>query len=166
MLDTNTRTIFNVAVDLDADMSLLETEREALDFIATKIGNLYPIKPWQKGKLPPPKLTDEQRAADLKIFREALRQDLLASLLLGEKGSTYSGEFHGGGDSGNYDIETGDATVDTFLMTMCDIHIDFDWYNNDGGGGDIEWNIQNDVITINGYQNITAQEDMMTEVEV
>lgn len=165
MLDTNTRTIFNVAADLGADMSLLETERQAIDFIATNIRQLQSVYPYERFYQNFDKNSDEKRAADLKIFREALRQDLLASLLLGEKGSTYGGEFYGSGDSGNYEINTGDDTVNAFLTAMCEIHVSFDWYNNDGGGGDIEWTIQNDVITINGYQNTTVTEDVMTEQE-
>lgn len=106
-----------------------------------------------------------ENPGDWALYRAALRVHALTSQLLGETGGTFEGGFHGAGDSGNTEISTGDAFINHFLEQMVEAHVQFDWYNNDGGGGDITWHVQEDVVVINGYQNITTTEDMMAEEE-
>lgn len=103
--------------------------------------------------------------SDFIILREALRQHAMASVLLGSNKGEFTGEFHGEGDSGNYEIETGDHLIDKFLEQMLERHVHFDWYNSDGGGGDITWDVARDKIVINGYQNVVQTESVMTEEE-
>lgn len=88
--------------------------------------------------------------------RAVLRLEIMRLKMIGEENIplTSQGYFSGSGDSGSYDICTGMPAVDLFLEKMLDIHVTFDWYNNDGGGGDITWDVMTDKITINGYTNV------------
>jgi len=67
--------------------------------------------------------------------------------------------FDGYGDSGQTyfqdpkDSEEDFSEVETFLSTAVDLYADWDWYNNEGGGGEIRWNITTNTIKIEGYYN-------------
>jgi len=104
------------------------------------------------------KLTPEE----MKVFRSELRDACTATkLIFNDFHMTPTGSFDGSGDSGNTHVYTKNAHVNAFLEWMLNTHVTFDWYNNDGGGGDIMWDIHNDKVTINGYQNITETEQVM-----
>lgn len=109
--------------------------------------------------------TAQDHPEDWALYRAAMRVHALSSQLLGENNGTFAGEFYGSGDSGNYEVDTGDTLVDNFLEKMLDRHVNFDWYNNDGGYGDITWEVANDVITINGSQYVTESVSVMDEEE-
>lgn len=101
------------------------------------------------------------------IIRKALRDELLVSALIDEHGSEFTATFSGSGDSGNYDGLTDHwdhplkDQINWFFERMVDLHVNFDWYNNDGGGGELTWNVMTDVLTISGYVNITTTESVM-----
>jgi hypothetical protein len=98
--------------------------------------------------------------------RKELRQKLLVDAILGQEDKLiFEAIFDGYGDSGNVYASTGNEDVDKFLSDAVEKHVTFDWYNNDGGGGDITWYVKDDKIIINGYQNITTREDVMAEEE-
>lgn len=129
----------------------------------------YPTKDHYPYIVPPilekgiPEYTDKEAFAD---YREELRKHLLDLALLGEfHVENAQGEFNGYGDSGNYYISTGNSLLDKFLSHVLDAAVKFDWYNNDGGGGDIEWNLKEDKLIVNGYQYETISNDVMVEHE-
>lgn len=96
--------------------------------------------------------------------RKELREKLLAAKLMGESEDTeFTVTFDGCGDSGQCNNDSGNDEVDKFLSEAVDLFVTFDWYNNDGGGGDITWDIVADEIIINGYYNETVRTDAMTE---
>ncbi len=98
--------------------------------------------------------------------RQELRQKLLVDAILGQENElVFQACFDGYGDSGTVHASTGNADVDEFLAWCVDKYVKFDWYNNEGGGGDITWEVKDDKIVINGYQNITTRDDIMTEEE-
>lgn len=101
----------------------------------------------------------------LDVYRAALRQQIQANMLLGSGQSTFCGSFDGCGDSGNYYVSTGDEDVDEFLTGMLEKHVTFDWYNNDGGGGDITWDVVTNKVIINGYTNVVETISQMHEEE-
>ena len=106
------------------------------------------------------KLTPEE----MKVFRSELRDACTATkIVFNDFRMTPTGSFDGAGDSGNSFVHTSNDHVDAFLEWMLSKHVNFDWYNNDGGGGDIVWDIHNDKVTINGYQNITETKQVMDE---
>lgn len=105
---------------------------------------------------------------ELEIFRYLLRQRILEKRLLDENVPTeFEGEFNGSGDSGDYYVEFGDNYDDvrSFIMHMLSKHVQFDWYNNEGGGGDIKWNVYDNIVTINGYYNVMERVEEMVEEE-
>lgn len=109
------------------------------------------------------KLTSDQIA----VYRKELREELLGKRIEGnEVPDEFEMTFDGSGDSGNYNSDSGNDLVDFLLMALGEKHIYFDWYNNDGGGGDITWRLVDDVVVINGYYNVMKQVSKMTDVEV
>jgi hypothetical protein len=104
--------------------------------------------------------------SEFDLYRAVLRQEVIVnSVVTADNDFVFYGEFHGYGDSGDYEIETGNKYVDEFLIEMLDQYVEFDWYNNDGGGGDITWHVLEDRIVINGFYNETVQQSAMTEEE-
>jgi hypothetical protein len=98
--------------------------------------------------------------------RKELRQKLLVDAILGQEDKlVLTAEFDGSGDSGYVHAMTGNEDVDKFLSDAVEEYTNFDWYNNDGGGGDITWHVKEDKIIINGYYNITTRENAMNEAE-
>ena len=98
--------------------------------------------------------------------RKALRTKLLANVLVGEEQSlVFSADFDGYGDSGSIHSNTGNEEVDRLLSKAVDLYVTFDWYNNDGGGGDITWLVMPDKIVINGYYNETIRQDALSGAE-
>lgn len=97
--------------------------------------------------------------------RAALRQKLLTQHILNDGISLrFHGSFSGCGDSGNYDGgDYKNSEVDELFADALEEFVTFDWYNNDGGGGDITWDVVDDKITINGYYNEIVSTDVMSE---
>lgn len=111
---------------------------------------------------------NERKKKDLEhlsTVRAALRERILADKILGESETTFSAEFDGYGDSGNVHSNVGDKEIDQFLNLAVHTLVDFDWYNNEGGGGDITWNVTSDKIIINGYYNVVQQVSELEEAE-
>lgn len=112
-------------------------------------------------------------ADEFNSIRAAVRLELLSDELAGTKQiNTYSyieGEyttaFSGYGDSGSLE-NTGNDLLDYFFDLVVEQFVDFDWYNNEGGGGDITWDIHKDILIVNGYENITTTHEVMTDVEI
>lgn len=99
--------------------------------------------------------------------RAALRNKLMVAQLLDSRVPLeYEGTFDGYGDSGQYNNDSGNKEVDKLFSTAVDLFVTFDWYNNEGGGGDLSWNLKDDMLTINGYYNEVQQVTMMNEEEV
>ena len=46
-------------------------------------------------------------------------------------------------------LSSGDDTLHWLLVSF----IDYDWYNNEGGQGEVVWNIENETINVDGEQN-------------
>lgn len=109
------------------------------------------------------KLDEDQLA----VYRKELREELLGKRVEGtDVSDEFQMTFDGSGDSGNYNYDSGDSLVDFLLVSLGEENIHFDWYNNEGGGGDITWRLVDDVVTINGYYNVMEQVSEMEDVEV
>jgi hypothetical protein len=144
--------IFALAKHHGAAPNVLMSTGETLNWLA-EVGH-YKIR-WAN-----------DNAGDWKLFRKTLREELLVDKLISpDQALTFSAEFDGSGDSGDVHTSTGNQAIDFFLEKMVDKHVHFDWYNNDGGGGDITWDVRDDRVTINGYQNETTTSSMMEEEE-
>jgi len=109
-------------------------------------------------------ITDEKER--WKAQRAAIRQKILAQRLIDDTVPlSYNGNFYGSGDSGYYDKNFGNKEVDDLFSNAIDLFVKIDWYNNEGGGGAIIWNVQTDVMVIDAYWNKTEQVyDMENEV--
>lgn len=111
----------------------------------------------------PLKIEPQQYEKELSRYRKELGEAIIAQRILDTSIPVeYTSTFDGYGDSGQYNHEAGQDEVDTLFSHMIDTVVTFDWYNGDGGGGDITWDVLSDVITINGYANTVTQEDMMS----
>lgn len=98
--------------------------------------------------------------------RGALRTKLLTEKLLGNSDETeFTITFDGCGDSGQCNNDTNNEEVNQLLAEAVELFVDFNWYDNDGGGGDVTWDIVTDKIVINGYYNETVQTSAMAEEE-
>ena len=93
-------------------------------------------------------------------YREALRERLLTDIMLGLFDDLIpNAYFCGGGDSGEVYTETSDDELNFFFERLVTERIEWDWYNGDGGGGDINWDLKEDELVITGYQNYTEHVD-------
>jgi hypothetical protein len=108
---------------------------------------------------------DEDGISELDVLRALLRHECLVSKLVEDGEMTFEGEFHGSGDSGNTDIHTGRPDVDKLLEYMIEKHVNFDWWNSDGGYGDVTWHVQEDKVVINGSYYVTESVTEMDEEE-
>lgn len=99
----------------------------------------------------------------IKDFRRVLREALQVEVILNRGPTEFETTFDGYGDSGMVEDSHDDYTINAFLSYMVETRVDFDWYNNEGGGGDITWNISTDVVTINGYENVVERVSQMEE---
>lgn len=111
--------------------------------------------------------TDFKSDKVFKAARDHIRHYLLANTVIGISDSkTITKEFSGGGDSGDWDCDFTEEETELshFFHYILNNHVYFDWYNNDGGGGDITWDLVEDVITINGYVNCMSHEDQPEQV--
>lgn len=116
-------------------------------------------------------IEQEPARGELSELLQATRVDLLKRLnedrvLKADALTEFEIGFSGYGDSGDVDELSGDTEADEFLKAVMNEHVHFDWYNNDGGGGRITWDIIKDEIVINGYQNETVQRDIMEGFQV
>ena len=108
--------------------------------------------------------SQDSKKEDFAEKRKELREKLLAAKLMGETEDTeFTVTFDGCGDSGQCNNDSGNDEVDKLLSEAVERFVTFDWYNNDGGGGDITWDIVADEIIINGYYNETVRTDAMIE---
>ena len=100
-----------------------------------------------------------------KIYRAALLSELRREALVTANYPTeFTVDFAGSGDSGNMDFcIPKDTRVDTVFEYALNDFVHFDWYNNDGGQGDMTWNIITDEITISGSYNELISETVMDE---
>lgn len=144
--------VIALAVKHEGNPEEILSLKDAVEFLADRLGTKIVRE-------------NENHDAELAIFRAALRSDCLISSLVEGGQTSFYGEFCGSGDSGNYEPMEKNTAVNRFLEYMVQIHVHFDWYNNDGGGGDITWYVTDDVVTINGYQNVTTTESVMLEEE-
>lgn len=112
------------------------------------------------------KSLEEQDESFFGLMRAAVRQICLQKIITDATEPTVGLTFDGYGDSGNHHYnDTYDPPVRAFLETAMDTYVTFDWYNNDGGGGDLTWHLTDDKITINGYSNYTETHQEMDEEE-
>jgi len=110
---------------------------------------------------------DMSRQEQFRIDRTSLREKLMVAHLLDPTVPLhFEGGFQGYGDSGQYENDSGNDEVDKLFSDAVDIFVTFDWYNNEGGGGDLTWDVKEDKLTINGYYNEVQQVSMMSEEEV
>lgn len=108
-------------------------------------------------------LPDLNLAADdnLKVFRDAIRTSLLAGRILGDETPLVIEQaFSGEGDSGDWSERHDNPYVQHLFDHLLNTRVTFDWYNNEGGGGSITWDVVPDVITIDGYWNELIQHDV------
>jgi len=99
------------------------------------------------------------------VYRAALLSELRREALVTAGSPTeFTVDFSGSGDSGNMDgAIPEDSRVDTLFEFALNNFVTFDWYNNEGGQGDMTWNITDDVITISGSYNEMVSETAMDE---
>jgi len=107
------------------------------------------------------KFTEER----FKIYRAALLSELRREALVTANSPTeFTVDFSGSGDSGNMDLcIPEDSRVYTVFEYALNSFVHFDWYNDDGGQGDMTWNITTDEITISGSWNEMRSETAMNE---
>jgi len=100
-----------------------------------------------------------------KIYRAALLSELRREALVTANSPTeFTVDFSGSGDSGNMDLcIPEDSRVYTVFEYALNSFVHFDWYNDDGGQGDMTWNITTDEITISGSWNEMRSETAMNE---
>lgn len=109
---------------------------------------------------------DDEDLTPFQELRKTLREKILASKILGEiEETTFMGTFDGSGDSGQFHNDCGNDEINQFLAKAIDEFVNFNWYDGEGGGGDITWDIVADKIIINGYTNETVQHTEMAEEE-
>jgi hypothetical protein len=100
---------------------------------------------------------------DIDHSRRLLRARYITSSLIGRDVElTHTADFDGGGDSGDLQYD-GPDDMEKFFDQILDEHVTFDWYNGDGGGGDIHWDMSTDIITISGFSRYTETESKMSE---
>jgi hypothetical protein len=103
---------------------------------------------------------------DFEHLRRITRARLIKDAILGREVDVEPmADFYGSGDSGQLGDIPADADVAELFDDALRKFVTFDWYNNEGGGGDITWNVLSDVITINGYYNVVEQVHEMSEAE-
>ena len=99
-------------------------------------------------------------------YRKELREKLLAEILVNgandEHPTTLVLEFSGSGDSGQADNSFEDLHTNAFFMYMLNTKVTGDWYNNEGGGGTITWDLHEDEITVESYYNVQEQHSYPT----
>jgi hypothetical protein len=99
--------------------------------------------------------------ADFCTYRAQLREKLLAEILINGENEDHSStlvlEFSGSGDSGSADNSFDDDHLNHFMMHLMNTKVTGDWYNNDGGGGTITWDLHEDEILIESYYNVQEQ---------
>ena len=112
------------------------------------------------------KSLEEQDESFFGLMRAALRQICLQKIITDATEPTVGITFDGYGDSGNHHYnDTYDPPVRAFLDMAMDTYVTFDWYNNDGGFGDLTWHLADNKIIINGYTNYTETHQKMDEEE-
>jgi hypothetical protein len=110
------------------------------------------------------KAKEAKELVEFAELRAEVRTKVLAdALIIGKHGTEFEATFNGYGDSGDVNAHTGVDAIDEFLSEAIYKFVEFDWYNNDGGGGDITWDLKTDKITINGYSNYTETNEEMDE---
>lgn len=115
-------------------------------------------------EIPVPEEQDEEELTAFKQKRKELREKLLTAKILGEIDElVFTGSFDGSGDSGQYNNDASNREVNEFFSEAIDQFVTFNWYDGEGGAGDITWDVVADKITINGYSNYIAQETEMDE---
>lgn len=98
-------------------------------------------------------------------YRTQVREALLAEQILGADADlNIELRFSGSGDSGDWESHHEEPHVQHLFDYLLNNHVTFDWYNNDGGGGTVTWDVEADVITIDGYWNETVSHDAPTVV--
>jgi hypothetical protein len=111
-------------------------------------------------------ITTTEEITEFAKLRAEVRTKVLAdALIIGKHGTEFEAVFDGVGDSGDVYADTGVLVIDKFLEKAVDTFVEFDWHNNDGGYGDIKWDLKTDKIIINGYTNFTDSECEMDEAE-
>ncbi|MGQ0565616.1 MAG: hypothetical protein ACT4OK_11165 [Gemmobacter sp.] len=104
-------------------------------------------------------------ADNLKLFRAALRTALLADTILGKEDSLIIEQsFSGEGDSGDWQERHENPYVQHLFDHLLQTQVTFDWYNNEGGGGSVTWDVVADLITIDGYWNELIQHDVASVI--
>jgi hypothetical protein len=108
---------------------------------------------------------ETERTEFAKLRAEVRTKVLADALIIGKHGTEFEADFDGEGDSGDVHADTGVKIIDEFLEKAVETFVEFDWYNNSGGGGDITWDLKTDKIIINGYTRYTETEAEMSEAE-
>lgn len=98
--------------------------------------------------------TDLNVGTNFRKFRTELRTKILADKLLNDDTDMeFVLDFYGSGDSGDWSDSLEDALMQHMFDYVLHHHVYWDWYNNDGGGGTIRWDVRNDEIHVDGYWN-------------
>ena len=85
-------------------------------------------------------------------YCQILRNQLLVEIMLGnseERIITLS--FSGDSDSGTWDDQHENPLVQNVFDYLQEHHVTWNWWNNDGGGGSITWDLEQNTIEIKGY---------------
>lgn len=135
----------------------------ARDWENTEIGTHTPIEDvlnWVASQ-DQAKFDVDQIAAFRQVaLAELRRQRLVDTQIPGE----FNVEFSGYGDSGEmYHVDN--PWVSLLFEWHLQNSVHFDWYNNEGGGGDMTWTLDDDKIIINGYYNFVETVTEMNEEE-
>lgn len=105
------------------------------------------------------KLKREERKKTFSARRPALLETLRAMVLTDELKNPIVLEYEGYGDNGGFE-ETPDDLPDEIEDFLWDLLVQEEggWENNNGGRGEIKWDVNTDEITIDHTQYVTSSE--------
>jgi len=96
-------------------------------------------------------------------YRKKLASYLHLQVALQDAESVFELSYDGYGDSGTeYISDEYPEPVRELLQDYFNTYVNFDWYNNDGGGGHVHWDVSTNKVEIYGYYNVT---ESVTEIE-
>lgn len=110
--------------------------------------------------------SESENQINLDVLREKLRLKYLSNALFADGETEVIVAYSGGGDSGDVDENnTDDPEVADFLMHFVN-NTHSGWENNDGGSGEIFWDLRSDTIKLEHSEYFTDSRDYKYEFPV
>lgn len=125
---------------------------------AVRVGDMVvPTVPQMKATKHNYRETDQSFEARRARFRQ---QQLETAILEPDTPTRFEMDFYGSGDSGDYETADLPQEVAELLQEACEKYVTWDWCNNDGGGGNITWDLPSDEMEITGHYNVMESVDV------